>query len=189
MIFQALRDSTKEAATLEPNSSLSLVALQKHIQLCKLYGEILIEEAPPLGELADSRRKLRRHSSRSFDISQTTISDDFTFENSAHCDFCGADIFTSCWECATCSTTGPNECIRICPHCYIEGRSCRCGAMTPKQFYDFKHLMAIMERAINVFASSNLQKITAGKRVCGRNARDVSSSLEVVNLMLKPFVK
>lgn len=55
------------------------------------------------------------------------------------CDYCGADIFQSYFKCETCCTTPATDSQRaddalvICAGCYVEGRSCKCGVMTPTQ--------------------------------------------------------
>ncbi|KIK57690.1 hypothetical protein GYMLUDRAFT_45855 [Collybiopsis luxurians FD-317 M1] len=49
------------------------------------------------------------------------------------CDFCGADIFQSFFECNECHTYDSNDSCAICADCFIEGRSCRCRSMRPMQ--------------------------------------------------------
>lgn len=72
------------------------------------------------------------------------------------CDFCGADIFQSYFECKRCggaepvspshrgdavpATTSAAEGLIICPGCYVEGRSCACKSMDPAQRRPFEEL-------------------------------------------------
>ncbi|TBU37938.1 hypothetical protein BD309DRAFT_875388 [Dichomitus squalens] len=71
------------------------------------------------------------------------------------CDFCGADIFQSFFECRECSAA-PEECTRpgdgllICPACYVEGRSCACDRMEPVQCRPLQILIDDRNRAAAV---------------------------------------
>ncbi|EJF65833.1 hypothetical protein DICSQDRAFT_50077 [Dichomitus squalens LYAD-421 SS1] len=71
------------------------------------------------------------------------------------CDFCGADIFQSFFECRACSAA-PEECTRpgdgllICPACYVEGRSCACDGMEPVQCRPLQVLIDDRNRAAAV---------------------------------------
>ena len=56
------------------------------------------------------------------------------------CDFCGADIFQSFFECTLCKEPAAVEPrsslgdgLLVCSGCYIEGRTCMCGDMVPAQ--------------------------------------------------------
>ena len=56
------------------------------------------------------------------------------------CDYCGADIFQSYFECTSSSCGDPvpvdgqtRDPIHICVGCAVEGRSCNCGMAKPKQ--------------------------------------------------------
>ncbi|KAF5373885.1 hypothetical protein D9758_000647 [Tetrapyrgos nigripes] len=71
------------------------------------------------------------------------------------CDFCGADIFQSYFGCLDCvpAEAWEDGCV-ICPGCYIEGRSCRCGKMEPVQFRDFSAL-----KKVRISAQETLQRI------------------------------
>ena len=67
------------------------------------------------------------------------------------CDFCGADIFQSFFACAECSTGDDGTEFICCPTCYIEGRSCSCGAgsMDPHQSWPFDNLLLSLNSAVN----------------------------------------
>lgn len=71
------------------------------------------------------------------------------------CDFCGADIFQSFFECGTCNTEDGNEAaggILICTGCYVEGRTCLCGVMDPVQLRPFQSLLADRNHAARILA-------------------------------------
>lgn len=69
------------------------------------------------------------------------------------CDFCGADIFQSYFECMDCrpfhaedswSESGEPQLgdgVLICPPCYVEGRTCSCRVMDPGQCRPFADLL------------------------------------------------
>ena len=62
------------------------------------------------------------------------------------CDYCGADIFQSFFKCETCcvvpaSDGRVDDALVICATCYVEGRSCKCGDMTPTQRYRTETLL------------------------------------------------
>jgi hypothetical protein len=79
------------------------------------------------------------------------------------CDFCGSDIFQSFFECQICDPVHPfasisddvlqkepqvGDGIVICPLCYVEGRSCRCASMDPRQCHPFETLLEARRRAM-----------------------------------------
>lgn len=71
-------------------------------------------------------------------------------EQSLHsCDFCGADIFQSFFACSECSNGDDASEFICCPSCYVEGRSCNCGAksMEPYQSRPFDDLLLELNRA------------------------------------------
>ncbi|KAL5511133.1 hypothetical protein ACEPAH_4348 [Sanghuangporus vaninii] len=61
------------------------------------------------------------------------------------CDFCGADIFQSFFECRRCSNGEDN--LIVCPGCYIEGRTCDCTIMTPTQQFPMDLLFGVQNKA------------------------------------------
>lgn len=72
------------------------------------------------------------------------------------CDFCGADIFQSFFECRTCSESSESRVgdgYAICAGCYIEGRSCHCARMEPVQYRRFGDLLTIRKEAVDVLTS------------------------------------
>ena len=91
------------------------------------------------------------------------------------CDFCGADIFQSFFECRACraselggSNTGAElqagDGLLLCPGCYVEGRSCQCEEMTPMQCRPFDSLLQDRNHAAKLVA----QVISPGKRQPGK---------------------
>jgi len=70
-------------------------------------------------------------------------------EEEISCDFCGGDIFASYFDCNICSNDSGDAFV-ICPNCYVEGRSCHCTMMEPKQYRDFQQLTHVRRDALNV---------------------------------------
>lgn len=71
------------------------------------------------------------------------------------CDFCGADIFQSFFECPGCSGEAnfatPGS-ILICAACYSEGRTCLCGHMEPVEMRPFTLLLSDRNRVAKILA-------------------------------------
>lgn len=65
------------------------------------------------------------------------------------CDFCGADIFESFFECKNvmCFSreNGDRESVTLCAGCYVEGRSCTCEIMTPTQRLPLQQLVDLQK--------------------------------------------
>ncbi|KAL4067881.1 hypothetical protein J3A83DRAFT_4096483 [Scleroderma citrinum] len=83
-----------------------------------------------------------------------------------HCDFCGADIFQSFFECDKCAFQSDGDSaflplgdgLVVCPSCYVEGRTCRCGEMQPVQHRVMDDLLQSRDsaaRAIQRFECQN----------------------------------
>lgn len=65
------------------------------------------------------------------------------------CDFCGADIFLSFFQCDSCSPRdGSEDPICLCPTCVVEGRMCRCRSMEPVQSGNFRDLLGSRNNAM-----------------------------------------
>jgi hypothetical protein len=79
------------------------------------------------------------------------------------CDYCGADIFQSFFECRECISSGSEDPIVICTGCYAEGRSCKCANMTPRQRRPFGELEELHSDALAALESA--YKITKTARV------------------------
>lgn len=78
------------------------------------------------------------------------VTNGFTPGGQGHtCDFCGADIFLSSFQCTSCSLGGGSgDPICLCPTCVVEGRSCKCGSMEPVQSGDFRELLRSRNNAM-----------------------------------------
>ncbi|KAI9446092.1 hypothetical protein H4582DRAFT_2163631 [Lactarius indigo] len=80
------------------------------------------------------------------------------------CDFCGSDIFVSFFYCKDCSlpaenSRGVRDGMHICPGCYVEGRSCRCGGfMDPVLCWPLRILYADYNRAVRALESVGVDK-------------------------------
>ena len=73
------------------------------------------------------------------------------------CDFCGADIFQSFFECKDCipgtripENSSPEGGLVLCPSCFVEGRTCRCNVMKPMQYRPFEELLRGRNEAVKV---------------------------------------
>ncbi|EIW85075.1 hypothetical protein CONPUDRAFT_47026 [Coniophora puteana RWD-64-598 SS2] len=89
------------------------------------------------------------------------------------CDYCGGDIFQSFFECFACvdvlstssATSEQGSGICICPSCYIEGRTCFCGGMSPVQCRPFDELLRSYNNAADVLAESGLERSSTPLRL------------------------
>lgn len=88
------------------------------------------------------------------------------------CDFCGADIFQSFFECSSCGDSSPSGSqaketypVHICVGCYVEGRTCKCEKAQPKQRCRsdifFKIQNAAVE-AVKPFVTGKVKPINLG---------------------------
>lgn len=89
-------------------------------------------------EYSTEHRRLRR------------ITDSFTPGGHRHvCDFCGADIFLSSFQCDSCSPRdGSGDPICLCPTCVVEGRMCKCRSMEPVQSGSFRDILGSRNHAM-----------------------------------------
>ncbi|KAG9040364.1 hypothetical protein FS837_000733 [Tulasnella sp. UAMH 9824] len=85
------------------------------------------------------------------------------------CNFCGADIFQSFFECGQCIALAvdaaedlASKTYQICATCYVEGRSCKCIIMEPMQRWPFLDLLAVRNRAAAIVGSSDAWDMTPG---------------------------
>lgn len=94
------------------------------------------------------------------------------------CDFCGSDIFISFFCCKTCSlsveeSSEVGDGLHICPGCYVEGRSCRCGLMDPMQYWPLQILHADYNRAVRALKSVGMDRFTEiGDQLSSRSLFD-----------------
>lgn len=137
-IFHALQHFTKLTEDLPERHSTASTDLK---QLVYLFDEILA------GEFSVSRDSMPH-------VSQSEMS----HTDNLHCDFCGADIFQSFFECDSCLPASSSavsagvlpvgDGLVLCPLCYVEGRTCQCGEMQPVQCRPFSELLGIRDRAV-----------------------------------------
>ncbi|KAG1803703.1 uncharacterized protein HD556DRAFT_601948 [Suillus plorans] len=126
-------------SSLTVNSDLERVADDLH-HLLELLDDVLGEEYSP-------KHQDMLHVSQS----------DTCHQNDICCDFCGADIFQSFFECISCALhlSGTDDEMRIgdgivvCPLCYVEGRGCNCGIMNPTQCRPFGDLLRARDEALH----------------------------------------
>jgi hypothetical protein len=91
---------------------------------------------------------------------QTTFIDEPLDNNSrVECDFCGADIFQSFFECGECDG------FVICPGCYVDGRLCRCSAMTPMQYHDIRQIINTRNIAAKLVLAGSSNRNYPSRRV------------------------
>jgi hypothetical protein len=76
-------------------------------------------------------------------------------EEKIACDFCTCDVFQSFFECQNCLDNG----LIMCPLCYVEGRTCKCGSMVPMQHYRFDELLEDRKRAVAVLQRAEPQSV------------------------------
>lgn len=128
--------------------------------ILEAFDAILVEECGPdhkrITILSDNPQTSRLPSPSPSNASSATLimgekDDGIT------CDFCAADIFQGFFECRSCVEGAPGrENLRgdscdICPGCYIEGRTCRCGSMDPVQCRPFEDLLRDRRRAVEAY--------------------------------------
>ncbi|KAH9946139.1 uncharacterized protein BXZ73DRAFT_37021 [Epithele typhae] len=78
------------------------------------------------------------------------------------CDFCGADIFQSFFECSACGDAegkGVGFGLIICPGCYVEGRTCECDNMTPSQCRPINILIEAYNGAARILHQAGYKNI------------------------------
>ncbi|KAG6860621.1 hypothetical protein C0995_009270 [Termitomyces sp. Mi166 len=124
--------------------------------LLKLFDSVLLEESPPHRRLHCLQPTTLLAASPGSPVVSPTVIDQLT------CDFCGADIFQSFFECLNCvhAAKGSNspmvkhgDGLVICAGCYIEGRSCKCGNMDPIQCRPFQELLAVRNKVADLLSA------------------------------------
>ncbi len=81
------------------------------------------------------------------------------------CDFCGADIFQSFFECTECASPQSTDepAYILCAACYTEGRSCTCRTMAPKIRRPFVNLLDVRNQAAQLLGSPDYPIFTPNK--------------------------
>lgn len=85
------------------------------------------------------------------------------------CDYCGADIFQSFFECSSCGDSDP---VHICVGCSVEGRTCKCGKANPRQRCGSDVLFKIQSEAVEAvrpFIVSEVKPVKLGLRFALRS--------------------
>lgn len=121
--------------------------------LLQLYDRILDEE-----RYGSSSKKYAacRTSSSAAPTHEPNDSGDNRRYAGLECDFCGADIFQSYFECKKCRSEHGSE-VLICPGCASEGRQCRCRWMMPVQRYSAASLEKVQSSATKLLKQSLLR--------------------------------
>ncbi|KAK2466776.1 hypothetical protein APHAL10511_001034 [Amanita phalloides] len=122
--------------------------------LLEAYNDILSDEA--YHPIVASKPSFNLTSLGLFSSARDDTEDRIT------CDFCGADIFQSFFECGSCvenpgQVTVGYGCV-VCPRCYIEGRTCRCGSMTPVQCRSFEELLQVRTEAFELLTGHDAKQ-------------------------------
>lgn len=116
------------------------------------FDHILIEEYSP-DHLPMPH--LSRRSSRTLALARSKKNE---LHEGITCDFCGADIFQSFFECPKCvdeetSDAGLENSFAVCSGCYVEGRSCKCTDMYPVQCRPFRDLLRDRAAALDALTA------------------------------------
>lgn len=128
-----------------PNPNYRAEAAIKLFELLELFDSILLDEYSP------GYRQWTCLSSSSVCNGEG--------EHRVSCDFCGADIFQSFFECRQCVTKDSSEGgYAVCAGCYAEGRSCRCVTMEPMQLRPFEDLLEDRKKVLAVLVAVNKMK-------------------------------
>jgi hypothetical protein len=141
---QRIRTNTRSASEpMSLNGKRSFRSLQL---LLEAYDDILLEEACHMKESDKLSFVLNTQA-----LSSSTSNDT---DDRIICDFCGADIFQSFLECRICvkkqrQVTPGYGCV-VCSRCYVDGRTCLCGTMTPVQCRPFDDLLKVRNEAVEV---------------------------------------
>jgi hypothetical protein len=121
-----ISQSRNEVFVPEPDQAQVHKLAKELRQLVLLFDDLLIQEYSP------------GHLSMEY---QDHADDNIT------CDACTCDIFVSFFECRNCDATSA---LTLCPSCYIDGRTCRCGSMIPVQCRRFDDLISDRKRVAQV---------------------------------------
>ncbi|TFK42406.1 hypothetical protein BDQ12DRAFT_676151 [Crucibulum laeve] len=123
-------------------------------QLVALYSDVLCDEYSP----DYSQPKQTSHEKQGY-------------TERIACDFCGADVFQSFFECRECGERDNEGNVEsgyiVCPGCYVEGRSCKHEVMEPMQCHSFDLLIRDRSQAVKTVN----EHITNTAARCGRKTR------------------
>lgn len=168
ILYRALSTMTDELRQHAANATQQADTLAQIRTLIKLFDFVLHEEysshhhalevlseGPLILRLPNNHRMSTRLETKETPPSLPVSTDGTPELPNIACDFCGSDIFQSFFECSTCHEDGPELAkpghgLIICPTCYIEGRSCVCKIMAPKQYRGFSKLLEDRNLAADV---------------------------------------
>ncbi|KAF9227649.1 hypothetical protein BS17DRAFT_774094 [Gyrodon lividus] len=142
IIFHAVQHFTSVLENPPANSTErdTIASAEQLKQLVVLFDDVLASDY-------STTRDSMPHVSQSGSIHKDDL----------HCDFCGADVFQSFFECDSCTPMPSSEAsgilavgdgLVLCPLCYVEGRTCRCGETQPVQCRPFSDLLETRDRAV-----------------------------------------
>jgi len=129
--------------------------------LLRLFDDILLEEYSPDNSMIPCSSSAQSHaaSPSPSNVSSVTLTQSGKgVDDHITCDFCGADIFQSFFECSHCVEQNPlegsetderGESYVVCAGCYVEGRSCSCGRMNAVQRQPFDNLLCLRRNALH----------------------------------------
>jgi hypothetical protein len=133
-------------------------------QLLQLFDDILVEEYSPdyrdISCLSSSQSHAPSPTPSNSSLVTLVHVGDASGDLDCHviCDFCGADVFQSFFECGRCVERNTSEgsgvderggsCV-VCAACYVEGRSCQCKSMDAMQLQPFENLLDLRSKAFH----------------------------------------
>ena len=97
------------------------------------------------------------------------------------CSFCGGELFRTLFCCVnSCvrdgTTGGSVDCkILICSHCFIDGRSCRCGFMKPYRIQPLDDLVELRKNVASLLNLSDENSSENGERSLTQTSSDQDS--------------
>lgn len=155
-----------KVASISPAPDRLSLAQQLH-QVIKLFDDVLLEE------YCQKRQEMVCMApAAGSDMFPDDSASPSAPEGTTHatCDFCDTDIFQSFFECRDCVAHRQSDAmdtesshghtnddgLLICPSCYVEGRTCRCGNMEPRQCRDFGNLLRDRNWAAQIFQQSDI---------------------------------
>lgn len=138
--YPTLESHHKPLSASNPGRSVEDQLIGKLSETLSLYDAIISDEYSPLSSGTD-----------------------VTAQERTTCDFCGADVFQSFFECRKCTTSQSGSSDHgsyvVCAGCYVEGRSCKCLIMEPMQCRPFDDLLSVRRQTVKVLQAGGLQKV------------------------------
>lgn len=123
------------------------ILIERLVQVLRLYDHILIEEHHPYDDFVEVCKSRSKEREKDSPGQISGLADHFQM-----CDFCGADIFQSYFRCS--KSDGPEAGSIICSGCYVEGRTCACERMDPKQRQNSSILLSARWEALETLKNT-----------------------------------